>query len=91
MDALNLFLTLEKLFLIAKGLDDLLEDHYADLMNEPGRLHKRTVSTLVCGVAELRRDLETLAMADPLCLATDGLLRAFPVDNGGDSGYHKQE
>lgn len=91
MDALNLFLTLEKLFLIAKGLDDLLEDHYTDLMNEPGRLHKRTVSTLVRGVAELRRDLEALAMADPLCLATDGLLRAFPVDNGSDSGYHKQE
>lgn len=91
MDALNLFATLEKLFLIAQGLYDLMENHYNDLMDEPGRLHKRTVSMLSRGIAELRQDLEALAMSDPLALATDGLLRAFPVDNGDNSGYHKQE
>ena len=91
MDAPDLFVTLEKLFLIAKGLDKLLEDNYSVLIHDTGCARKRTLCTLVTGVAELRRDLETLAMSDPLYLATDGLERSFPIDNTADSGYDKHE
>lgn len=91
MDAPDLFVTLEKLFLIAKGLDKMLEDNYTILINDTGCARKRTLCAIVTGVAELRRDLETLAMSDPLYLATDGLERSFPIDNAADSGYDKHE
>lgn len=91
MDAPDLFVTLEKLFLIAKALDDLLMDKYSILIHDTGCARKRTLCTIITGISELRRDLETLAMSDPLCLATDGLEHAFPVDNAGDSGYDKHE
>lgn len=91
IDALNLFCTLEKLFLIAKGLDELLEDNYSILIHDTGRARKRTLCAVITGVSELRRDLEALTMADPLYLATDGLERSFPVDNTDDSGYDKHE
>ena len=42
MEALNLFCTLEKLFLITVGLDKLLEDNYADLICGAGCLRRRT-------------------------------------------------
>lgn len=91
MDSLDLFCTLEKLYLIAVGLDKLLEDNYPVLLHDTGCARKRTLCTLVTGISELRRDLETLAMSDPLYLATDGLERSFPIDNTADSGYDKHE
>lgn len=91
MEALNLFCTLEKLFLITVGLDKLLEDNYADLICGAGCLRRRTLSTLASGVSELHHSLEAFVMADPLCLATDVLERAFPVDNADDSGYDKHD
>ena len=91
MDALDLFCTPEKLFLIAVGLDKLLEDNYSVLIHDTGCARKRTLCALVTGVAELRRDLETLAMSDPLYLASEGLERSFPIDNPADSGYDKHE
>lgn len=91
MEALNLFCTLEKLFLIAKGLDELLVDNYSVLIHDTGCARKRTLCAIITGVSELRRDLEALAMSDPLYLATDGLERSFPVDNDSDSSYDKQE
>ena len=91
MDALDLFVTLEKLYLVARGLDKILEDHYSDLIHDTGRLRKRTLCILISGVSELRRNLEALAMSDPLYLATDGLQRSFPVDKEDDSRDDKQE
>lgn len=91
MDALDLFVTLEKLFLTAKGMDKLLEDHYSDLIHDTGRLRKRTLCILTSGISELHHGLEALAMSDPLYLATDGLERAFPIDKEADSGYDKQD
>lgn len=81
MDALDLFVTLEKLYLIAKGLNKLLEDEYSTLNTGSGCARKRVLCTVVTGVSELHHDLEALAMSDPLYLATDGLERSFPVDN----------
>lgn len=91
MKALDLFVTLEKLFLIAKGLDKLMEDNYSVLINDTGCARKRTLCAVITGVSELRRDLEALAMSDPLYLATDGLERSFPIDNADDSGYDNHE
>ena len=91
MDAPDLFCTLEKLYLISQGLDRLLEDHFTDINHDNGQLHKRSLCVRVSGIAELRLGLEALAMADPLYLATDGPEHSFPVDNGADSGYHKQD
>lgn len=91
MDAPDLFVTLEKLFLIARALDSLLEENYSILIHDTGLARKRTLCAIVTGVSELHRDLETLAMSDPRALAADGLEDAFPVDNTDDSGYDKHE
>lgn len=91
MDSLDLFCTLEKLYLIAVGLDKLLEDNYPILLHDTGCERKRILCTIVTGISELRCDLETLAMSAPLHLATDGLERSFPIDNTADSGYDKHE
>lgn len=47
MDALNLFCTLEKLFLIAKGLNELLVDNYSILIHDTGCARKRTLCAII--------------------------------------------
>ena len=78
MDDLDLFMTLEKLFLIAHALDNLLETHYDTILHDTGVARKRTMSTIITGISELHHGLEVLAMSDPLALATDGLLHSDP-------------
>ena len=91
MESLNLACTIDKLFLIASALDSLLIDNYTLLLHESGAACRSLLNTVCTGVSELRRDLETLAMSDPLYLATDGLERSFPIDNAADSGYDNHE
>lgn len=91
MESLNLTCTIDKLFLIASALDSLLIDNYTILLHESGATCRSLLNTVATGVSELRHDLETLAMADLLYLASGGLQRSFPVDNAGDSGYDKHE
>lgn len=64
MEAEDMFCEIEKLFLIAIGLDHLLEANYSHLIGPPGPARKHTLSTLVSGVIALREGLEALAMAE---------------------------
>ena len=91
MESLNLTCAIDKLFLIASALDTLLADEYATLLKDTGHNCSHLLNIIATGVSELRQDLGYLATADLLALATDGLEHSFPVDNGADSGYHKQD
>lgn len=91
MESDNLKCTIDKLFLIASALDTLLIDNYATLLHDTGSTCRSLLNTVATGVSELRHDLEALAMADLLYLASDGLHHSSPVDNGCDSGYDKHE
>lgn len=89
MEQLDFFLTLEKLFLLARGLDDFLEEHGSLLLRgkEPGQ--QRIVSILCTAAAEIRQELERLAMMEPLQICQPA--QPFPIDNAADSGYDKAE
>ena len=87
----NLKCMIDRLFLIASGLDSLLIDQYAVLLNHTGADCRSLLNVLSTGVADLHHDLEALSAADLLYLASDGLHQSFPVDNEGDSGYDKHE
>lgn len=68
MEPINFFLTVEKLFLIARGLDDILMDSYALLRHGSSTEKGRILDAVVAGVSELRKGLEDMVMAENRCI-----------------------
>ena len=68
MEPIDFFLTTEKLFLIARALDDILLDSYALLLQGGVTEKTRTLDTIVAGVSELRKGLEAMVMAEVRCI-----------------------
>ena len=71
MQQIDFFLTIEKLYLIARALDDLLIDNYSDLTGAASVARDRTLSTVITGINEIHHGLEALAMADRKCFLED--------------------
>lgn len=64
MEPIDFCLTTEKLFLIARALDDIMLDSYALLLQGGVTEKTRTLDTIVAGVSELRKGLEAMVMAE---------------------------
>ena len=65
MQRIDFFNTIEKLYLIARSLDELLAENYGTLIHDTGVARDRLLNLTQAGVIEMRRGLEALALADP--------------------------
>ncbi len=89
---LDFFLSLEKLFILARGLDEFMDDHYTLLLKGDAASRKRQLSIIYTTVSAIRSELQRLAMIDPQFLLRDCLdSHGLPVDNAADSGYDNHE
>lgn len=65
MQRIDFFNTIEKLYLIARSLSELLAENYGTLVQDTGVARDRLLNLLQCGVIEMHHGLEALALADP--------------------------
>lgn len=91
MRELDFFLTIEKLSILARGLNEFLVENYALLLQGEKETRRRPVSIICTVVAEVYHELTRIAEIDPNQLLAGRTFQRSPVDNTGDSSYDKHD